>query len=247
MKLSNKRLWLAAAVACLAAVPAIAQDKAAEIMDKAAQAVGGVEAAKGITSMSLVGKVTLMSSLSGDIEVFMKDGGKMLAKTHIKAPGMQMEQIQGCDGENCYSKDTMMGLRMLEGQEKEMMLVQNDMQHQLDWRKVFTKYAYAGQQERDGRQVHAIDLEMKSGMKMTNFYDAEDFMLLAAEGSFTGPMGTLNYTMAFHDYETLDYGFKTPKKVVMTAMGQEIEMTYSDIKINPALDDAMFALPEELR
>jgi len=240
------RLLQAALILWLAGAAALAQT-AEEILDKATDAMGGKEAAANIKSMSFKGSVSMPGNFNGDVSGYAKDGGKLFVKTVIQAPGMQMEQTQGCDGETCYSKDNMMGARILEGQEKEAMLIQNDFQTQMDWRALYAKYEYRGMEQFEGRDHHKVYLETPGGMTMTNYYDAESYMLKRTEGVMKGALGSISYDLVYNAYQTLAHGIKAPSQMTMSMMGQNIAMTMSDYKLNPELDDSLFALPEELR
>ncbi len=215
---------------------------AEEILDKATEALGGAKSMEGISSMIVLGKVTIPPGIEAKMEILQKDGGKILVTTKVEAPGINMEIVQGCNGTDCYSNDPNMGLRELEGQEKEMILVQNDFMALANWRTLYAKTEYRGKAEVDGRPTFQVYLETPEGMSMTNSYDAESYLLLKSEGNTQFVMGNLNFSTTFHDYEE-HQGLKVPMKTKTSMMGQTMEMTLDEIEINVNIPDSKFKLP----
>lgn len=231
--------------ASLLAVPAWSQT-AEEIMDKAAEAVGGKQAEE-IKSMVVNGTITLPGGITGKVEVSSKGSDNLFVKTLIKAPGMTMEATQGCSGGDCYSKDPNFGLRLLEGQEKEMTLTQNDFKNIVGWRDFYAKTEYKGEGEVNGRKTHKVYLETKEGMKMTNHYDAETYLTLMTDLVMQGPMGTMKVNTTFHDYQAVHKDFKMPMTQKMSMMGQNMQTTYDSFEVNIPIPDSRFALPPGLK
>lgn len=228
-------LWV---LACLAF-----GQSAEEILDKASEAVGGKKAMENISSMIIQGKVSIPPGIEAKMTILQKSGGKILVTTKVAAPGIQMEIVQGCNGTDCYSNDPNMGLRQLEGQEKEMMLVQNDFMAQAEWRLLYSKTEFRGKGELDGRPVFHIYLETLEGMTMTNSYDTESYMLLKSEGATQSVLGNLKFSTTFHDYREHE-GLKLPMRTKTSMMGQSMEMTLEEIEINVNIPDSKFKLPE---
>ncbi len=232
-------------LAILAAMPAFSQD-AAEIMDKAAKAVGG-QAALNIKSMVSSATISMPGGIKGKLLLSYKSEDKIHVKTTINAPGINIEAMQGCDGKDCYSKDPNFGLRLLEGQEKEMMLTQNDFKNIVEWRSYYTKAEYKGESDVNGKKAYMIYLETKEGMVMTNYVDAETYLTLKSEVKTESPMGKMDVVMNYHDYKDVHEGFMMPMKTTMTMMGQEMKTEYDSFEVNIPVPDSRFALPEGLK
>ena len=219
---------------------------AEEIMDKAAKAMGAA-GAKDVKTMYMSGNATMPGGITADMTIYHKEGGKILVKTKVNAPGMNLEMTQGCDGSDCYSKDPNFGTRLLEGQEKEMMLMQNDPKGQLDWRNFFSKIDYVGDGEVKGQKVHKIKVETAGGMTMTNAYDAKSFILLQSEGTNESPMGAIDFTMFFKDYKDVYKGMLLPMRTDASMLNQTMQMTIDKVEVNIDIPDSKFALPAGLK
>jgi hypothetical protein len=191
------------------------------------------------------GTVSMPNGLRGKFVTYLKDGGKILNKVSFQAQGMDMEVLQGCDGDRCYSKDMMMGTRLLEGQELDQFKVTNDIRSAADWRKYFTKQEYQGKETFQEKEVHKVYLETQQGISMVNYYDAETYLTLKSEMTVSGPMGTVKPIVVYGPYEEHN-GMKFAKTNTMQLMGQEISMSIDAIELDVDIPDSKFALPEGL-
>ena len=219
---------------------------AEEIMDKSADAMGG-SAAKEVTTMVMAGSMTMMGTIKGDLLIYSKEGGKVYTQTTINAPGMKMEVVQGCDGTDCYSVDPNFGKRLLEGQEKEMMMLNNDFQAMTDWRKTYTKYEYKGEGEFNGKKTHKVYLESDAGMKLTQEIDAETWLPVRGEGNMVSPMGAMDFVLLYRDYKDVHNGMLLPMTLEHKIMNQSMVMTIDEVEVNVKIPDSKFALPEGLK
>ena len=218
-----------------------------EIMDKVDAASGTKAAAEHIQSMMVKGSVNSSMGMQGSFDMLSKNGGKMLLNTKIKAQGMELEQVQACDGTDCYSKDPMMGARLLEGQEKELFLLQNDYLQSQDWRTVYPVRRYEGEEELDGTKVYKVYLETKEGTTFTNFIDQKTYLVIKSEFKMKGPMGELMISSKLMDYKDVSHGLMLPMKVETSTMGQSMSMTMDEVKVNLEIPESKFAIPAELK
>ncbi len=220
---------------------------AEEVMDKAAQALGGERALKDIHSMVVQGRMIIPPGVTGKLSIMTKDGAKFFMVTKLSEPGMNVEMKVGCDGTDCYSSDPFMGTRLLEGQEKESALIQNDFRADLEWRKLYTKVEYKGEGQVEGKKVYKVYLETSAGMTMTNSYDAESYLALKSEGVNQSPIGTQNFVIRFYDYKDVHQGFKIPMRMTISAMNQTMEMHVDEVEVNVNIPESKFVLPAGLK
>jgi len=177
----------------------------------------------------------------GETEIFIKDGGKLLVHTVLAG---QVETWQGCDGESCYSNDPM-GLRRIEGQERDMFVMQNDLVNQRDWREIYASVEYIGEEMMDGKKVYKLQLETEAGMRETNYYDAESGLIHKQTVIAKNPMGEFPVTITYKEYAEsgpLTY----PKVAEMNMMNMTMTMLTDELNLNIPIPDAKFALPEGL-
>ena len=215
---------------------------AEEIMDKAAQAVGGADAVSDLKSMVTKGTATMDNGMKATMTIYAKEGGKLYVKTVVP---QVMEQIQGCNGKDCYSDDQM-GLRLLEGQEKEQLTLQNDFNSHLKWRDKFPTAKYEGEDTVDGKKVHKVYLESKAGIKMTHYIDAETFMTLKTDSVVNMVMGTFNTSLLYMDYKDVHNGFKVPMKSKLSIMNMNMDILIDSVEVNVDIPDDKFTVPESL-
>ncbi|MDJ0840821.1 MAG: hypothetical protein QNK37_30195 [Acidobacteriota bacterium] len=229
-----KLLWL-----LLACTFASAQN-ADEIMDKWSKAMG-VDAAAKVKTIYMKGSMTMPMGAATN-ETFIKEGGKVLV--HNKIANM-MEQTMGCDGTDCYSNDPM-GVRLLGGQEKESLLMQNDPSSQLDWRKMYSKVEYKGEVNLDGRKVHHVYMETEAGMITDSYIDAQTFLMVKQRIVAETPMGTVPMEITYKEFGETE-GFKYPKTMTASMMNMQIETVVESFEINVPIPDSKFDLPAGLK
>jgi outer membrane lipoprotein-sorting protein len=215
--------------------------KAEDILDKAAEALGGAHAADSLKSMVISATMTLPNGLDAKSIIY-QEGNKIFAKVEVSG----MEQVMGCDGTDCYANDPM-GLRLLEGKEKDNFLMQNDFSMGVKWRDFYTRYEYKGDGEVDGHKTYTLELETQTGMVVTSDYDAETYLCLRQAGTISGPMGDIQYVAKFMDYQDAHQGFMVPRKVRMNAMNMDMDMNVQEIEVNVDIPDDKFALPPGLK
>lgn len=257
MKISMQK-WSWNLCALLAALAvggslAIAQEapkKAAEepamsaeaILDKYVEVTGGKEAyAKIKTRHSKVSMEIKGTPIKATVETIEKSPNLYFQKMTI--PGM-MEQSGGFDGKIAWSKDPMMGLRVLEGKELASRIHDAQFNKEVRWRDVYESAKNMGRKTVNGKSVYEVVLTPKEGSPMTSHYDAETFLLLMNEKSEESPQGKVTVKIFLSDYKEVD-GIKFPHSIRMAAGPQEILMKVEEIKHNQEVSDSQFAKPEE--
>jgi len=215
--------------------------QAEEVLDKAAVALGGERAVENLKSMIISASMTLPNGLTAKSVIY-QEGTKIYAR--LEASGV--EQVMGCDGTDCYANDPM-GLRLLEGEEKDNFLIQNDFAMGIHWRDFYTRYEYKGEGDVDGRKTHTLELETQTGMVVTADYDAENFLCLRQAGTLSSPMGNIQYSAKYLDYQDAHEGFMLPMKIRMNAMNMDMDMSVQNIEVNVDIPDDKFARPPGLK
>lgn len=216
------------------------------IMEKASKALGSEAAFDKISSSMMQGRMSLPQGMEAKMTTYEKEGGKMLVEMKAEGNGMSFESRQGCDGTDCFAQDNMMGLRLLEGQEKEAMMLQNGIKSHLNWRDLYEKLEYQGTEDVNGRKTHKIHAVSKDGMSMVNYYDAETYLLLRSNVKQQSVMGLVDMALYFHDYKTVE-GIKYASRMVTEVMGQNITVNIDSLTLNIPIPDSKFAIPAGLK
>ena len=218
--------------------------KAAEILDRNEAAVAPPEVLKQVVSMFIISRVKLPDGVVGSSVMKVKRGGKLLKANKIERPGMRLEAKEGCDGVDCYSADPQMGSRLVEGQEKELMMAGGFLSP--PWRSVYKAAYYKGSVAIEGRNVHRIEVESKEGMKATFYIDDETSMIRRQEIEVQRPLGKMKSRIDFFEYADKD-GYKYASRSIATIMSITIESTVEQIEINVEIPDSVFKLPAGLK
>ena len=227
----------------------VAGDLSAEqILDKAAAALGDPAVIAKQKTYAMYGRMEMKAQgIKGTIEAKVKDGGKLNIKTVMKAPGVNMEMQQGCNGEDCFSNDPMMGLRKLEGQEKETMMLQNDILSATDWKAMYKTWELEGKEALDGKAPYKINLMTKADMPITAWYDAKSFLLWKTEMVTSSPMGQMRMVIFHEDYQLVGGVMNLAKTMRIKSLGGVESFMYIDeVEFNLPLPDSTFALPPGL-
>lgn len=220
---------------------------AEDIMNKASQALGSSDAFAKISTSLVRGRMKMAQGIEAKMNVYEKDGGKILIEMNAEAPGMTLEMRQGCDGTDCYAQDTFTGLRKLEGQERESMMMQNGLKSHLKWREIYKKVDFAGTEDVNGKKAYKINAETQDGMTMTHYYDTESYLLVRSDMKQQSAMGLIDLSIHYHDYKTTEHGIKYASRAETKAMGQQMEVLIDDLSVNMPIPDDKFALPAGLK
>lgn len=218
----------------------------AALMDKVAEASGGASF-KELESMVVHGNISMAQQMNGQIEMTMKESGKSKVKMTMTGNGMQMVAEQGCDGENCYDSNPMMGARLLQGQEKEQFKISNNFKAAYEWRDYYKDLEYQGEAMVGDRKTHKVKMKTSAGIDMTQYIDMESNLVLRMDMVTIGPMGQMNIESYFEDYKDIFKGIQYPMKSKMTMMGQEVLITFDKVEVNQPVPDSMFELPPSLK
>ena len=220
---------------------------AEDVMDKAAAAVGGEKVFENIKTTVMVGTMDMPQGIQANMTVYEKEGGKILMEMNAEAPGMSIEMRQGCNGTDCYSQDTFSGMRLLEGQEKEALLLQNGIKSPLQWREIYQSFELDGTEDVEGRKAYKVNLVSKDGMDLKNYYDTETYHLLRSDVKQQSVMGLVDMSVIYKDYKTTDEGVTYAQKAVTQVMGQSMTFNISEVTFNVPIPDSKFNLPTGLK
>ena len=215
------------------------------IMDKAAEAAG-FRAGAEIKTLYTGGQVSMPMG-KGKIDNYRKQGGLVFTKTVFN--GGQIEQTQACDGNDCYSQDSMMGLRLLEGHEKEMLQLANDPSNEIKWRETYAKTELVGKETLNDRSVYKVHLETPAGIKADRYYDAETYLILREDMTTNTPMGVLTAITNYKKYTDIHNGYLVAAEMDMTMMNMTMNITLDleNVEIDAPIPDSKFSLPAGLK
>jgi outer membrane lipoprotein-sorting protein len=208
-------------------------------------ASGGQAAYDRVKSTVMVGKMTMAAQgLNGDLRMEFKAPGKFHAVQEIGGFG---KAEQGFDGKVAWSKDPLNGLRVLSGAELEQAKQQGRQNQAFNWRDLYSKVEALEPRLVNGAPAYVVRATPKSGKApQTMYFDAKSRLLVRTDQVIDSPNGKIPTESYLSDYRTVD-GLKTPFKLRQVVGGgvAEVVMTFTSVKNNVPVDDAVFAKPEE--
>jgi zinc protease len=237
---------MAAAPLCVAttAGQVSAQEKPAtvtaeQVIDGYVKAIGGAEKLQSFKTRRTTAKFSMPAvGLQGPMTVTQSAPNSY--KLEVEIPGIG-KILQICDGEKVLDKNPLTGERMLEGTEKDTVMLEANFYSDSQWRKVYVKTSYEGREDIEGRPCHKVALETTSGNKRTHFYDVETNYLVKVRTIVSTPQGELATENTLSDYKDVD-GVKFPHKTIVSVMGQQQEIVIEKIENNPQLADDAFKI-----
>lgn len=205
-----------------------------------------------------------MMTVIGDKSVIEKlENIKTVSSTEMQGMGMKMEittisaknkaklsttmngkvmMEQGFDGEEAWSKDMMMGTRVLKGAEA-LAVMQTTLENTLDATGFFEKIRLGKDKVFGGEEVHVLLCD-KEGMETSELYiGKEDYLLkgmLATQESIQGKVKSEIYC---EEYKTSKLGMKYVSKQTVKMGPISMSVLVTSYEENAKLDPAVFKKP----
>ncbi len=233
------------AIAGASCASAMAEDKpdAKAIVAKSIEAMGGAEAFGKITSRIVKGHLEILGmGVKGTIEIHQLRTGKSITRTEIEGIGTI---LQGVDGDVVWETNPMTGARIVEGEERALLLFSNRFDES-NYETVIKTFEYVGEADVNGIACHKVVLTIE-GLKPITVYYAKDTGLTAkTEMSVATPMGQVTTEAFSTDYRKVGdvlYPFNVSQK----AAGTDIGITFDSLEHNTSIPDETFAMPDDVK
>jgi hypothetical protein len=223
---------------------------AEEIIERHIFESGGPEFYEMLRTQKVTGTLMFLSrNIEGRMETWSAGGGKYYQATDIPGMGRQEE---GSDGVIAWDRSPAIGPRVKPRRNAGSLGVTLDAAGMVEWR-VLIDHVRTEAQERIGdRDCYRVRLVPRDGSQdIIRWYDRESGLLYRSELAVGTDMGTLPLVMTFEEYRTVAdaslSGAKWPSRVRITASGQDTLFAADEVKLNEPVDDAVFAVPPEIR
>ncbi len=231
-----------------------AQDPA-EIISTYHEVTGGVDAWKAIEGLKYTGKLN-----QGGMEIPIEMGQSKSGETYMKFAFQGLEMYQNVyDGENLWSTNQMT-MKPEKSSAEDLSNYQlniNDFPDALmDYKEKGYTAELVGTESFDGTECYKIKLvtepAMVNGEEKESiayyFFDTESSILLGQENEIlSGQMAGAVQQVKFSDYDEVD-GLYFPFTMSMGMKdGASFPINIETIELNPTLDKAMIAFPEETK
>ncbi len=237
-------------VVITALIPAVAfaQDNALPdgkaVIERYLEATGGRAAYEKIASR--VTHITLefaAAGIKGKMTIYQVVPNKGLISVDIPATGLVE---QGTDGTVVWERSAMMGTRLLDGQEREMMLRGVNVRSELEPEKVYDQIKTIGAEDVDGKPTWKVELTTVGGGKEIRFYDQASGLLLKSIASTSSTRGDFEVVTTHSNYKDMG-GIKVSTVLTQESMEQKFVLTIENIELNPTIPPEKFALPDEVK
>jgi hypothetical protein len=221
-----------------ATATAPAQPTADDILNKYVAAVGGQAAIDKLKTRTMKGTYAAANGMSATFEV----DQAAPAKFHLTFSPPQGKMERGFDGAAGWEKGPR-GVTDLGGQQLADMKSAFSLFSDLKLKEQFTRMNVR-KDKLDGRDVYMIVATRVDGKRERLYFDAETGLLLRRSSVVQTPIGVIPQETNYEDYRDVD-GVKLPFTISVLTIDQGSTATrkYTEIKMNPPLDDAMFNKP----
>ena len=218
---------------------------AEELIERHIFETGGPEAYEMLRTQQITGTLTFLArNLEGRMETWSAGDGKYYKSTDIPGIGKQEE---GSDGVIAWDRSPAIGPRVRPRKTRGAVDVTLDAAGVIGWRFLLDQVRTEEEEIIDGHHCYRVRLVPLDGSAdMFRWYDRETGLLYRSSISTNTDMGALPVVMTFEEYRMVG-DVKWPTRIRVTASGQDTVFAADEVKLNGPVDDAVFALPPEIR
>lgn len=215
-----------------------------EILSRMVDALGGEDAIRAHTSMTLTGTMDFAGMMEGTLSLHVSTPNSYLMKLTLPGVG---EFINGFDGTTAWRDDPQQGRGIMEGEELATMIEQADFYASLHYDKLFETIETTGIEQFAGRACYVLNMTSAAGADRTLFIDAETFLEAGSRSMQPGQLGgAVMVTTTNEEYKEFD-GVMIPTRVRQNVGDiQEMTTTFTNITFDP-IDSSVFDLPDNIK
>jgi hypothetical protein len=217
--------------------------KAETVLDQYIEATGGKAAYEKIKNRTSSGTIEIAgANIKGTINVTEAAPNRILVVTELGPIG---KTTQGTDGKSAWTLSTFVGDRLLEGEEKDAVLLSAEFHKEVHWKEVYKKAECTGIEDVDGKPAYKVVLTPKTGKPIAQFFDKTSHLQVKEVMTQKSPMGEIDLETYYSDYKKVD-GILMPFTLTQKVAGQQIEIKLTEIKQNVDLPADTFKRPGSL-
>jgi outer membrane lipoprotein-sorting protein len=208
-----------------------------QILTRHYQAIGGLDAWRGVDTMKQVGKTSAAGSEASFTSYTKRPN---LFRLEFEISGMAGHQV--FDGNNAWIVIPFMGNddpQALPPETQAQMRIAAIDGLLVDWQRKQHQLELVGSESIDGRPHHHLGLQHAAGAEVDCYLDAETYLLSRAR--FRTPLGeqTIDNLVSYTDYREVD-GLKVAHQITESGAGGSRIMTLESVVLNPSLDAGLF-------
>ncbi len=212
-----------------------------QILEKYIAASGGRAAIEKVTSISAKGTIDIPDvGASGTIELTQKAPDKALTVVSLGAIGAQQD---GFDGTIGWANDPQNGLRQKSGDELTEAKRAAIFGRELKMKTIYPTMSVKGHEPVAGKDAYIIEAKPADGPVATLYFDAASGLMVRQIVTRSNPSGAIQVDVNFGDFRDVD-GVKRPFVVHQQTSMFTATITFTEIKQNVPIDDAVFKMPK---
>lgn len=235
---------LAQAPAAPAADPAAAAPlpTAAEISKRHLAAIGGEEAARKISHLTMKGTISMPAmGLNGPMSAYASEPNLYLMAVTLPGAG---EVRSGYDGTVAWSQDQMQGPRLMEGGELAQIRREANFRRDLDILGSWESAKVLGRGDFGG--VACIEVEVTGDGETAKFYfDDATGLFRGSRMSTQSPLGKVQVETVISEYRDFG-GMQVPVTTELSMMGQKQVLKIESVTFDP-IETKVFELPAAVK
>lgn len=210
-----------------------------QVLDKYVESVGGRAALEKVTSLSGRGTILIEGpNITGTIELFQKPD-KSLQVVDLAGIGLTRE---GFDGTVGWTEDPQNGIQLKSGVELADAKRGAVMPRELKMKQLYPKLTVTGREPVDGRPAIVVDAVPAEGTPARFYFDEASGAFVRQVGNRMTPQGPIEVDTIYGDLRAVD-GVKRPFLIRQRTPIFIAVLTFTEIKQNVPVDDAMFKKP----
>jgi len=178
--------------------------------------------------------------LKGTVDIVSKEPNKISVTTTVDGLGTTR---QAFDGKSGWTSDPISGLRDMDA--REIALVERSLfSADVRWREVWKSAELVETKRLNERTVHVVRLVplSEASAPTTNYYDAENGLLLRTEMVIETAAATMPVTTDFTDYQKVG-GVLIAMRMEQLLPTATLVTQFTEVKFDVAINDSVFAKP----
>jgi len=191
---------------------------ARDLVDRHIEAVGGAAAMEAQLDSTVTGTFGMPAAgLEGSLMIASRPPASRVTK--VELPGVGMIHTGYIDGK-AWSVDPFMGPRLLEGKELAAQREANEPGGMMRTDEFVESLTTTELAEYNDQSCYKVAIKWRSGRESSDCYSVDTGLLIATESTEESPMGVMEMTSLFSEYEHFG-DVQLPKTTQVLVMGQE--------------------------
>jgi hypothetical protein len=217
-----------------------------EIIERSIQAMGGRDVLAGIESRVTRGSIEIMPmGVKSTITAYQVRPNKYYARIVTQIDATEMTTEQCTDGDVAWEVNSLTGPRILEGQEKALM-VQQSVFDETGYRQLYRRIECVGMEQVQGTVCYKVIQTPKKGEPFTVYYSRQSGLPVKSSFTVEDQSGVTQIENLQSDYRKVG-GVLYPHRHVQKAMNVEFHLRVQSIEDNAAIPEDRFAPPEAVK